>query len=65
MSNKDLVIVNNEKISKRINDSFQNSFFCHNIDIKTIPEDLSKNFNVALIARYSKNEKKAVTCLIL
>ena len=65
MSHKDLIIINNEKISKKRNNSFQNSFFCHNIDIKTIPEDLSKNFNVALIARYSKNEKKAVTCLIL
>jgi len=56
MSHKDLIIINNEKVSKKINNSFQNSFFCYNIDIKTIPEDLSKNFNVTLIARQSKEK---------
>lgn len=49
MSNKDLVIINNEKISKE-----ENSFYCDNVDIKTIPEDLNSNFNVILIARNSK-----------
>ena len=39
MSNKDLVIINNEKIS---NDN--NGFYCDNVDIKTIPESLNKNF---------------------
>ena len=56
MSHKDLVIINNEKISKKRRNSFQNNFFCYNIDIKTIPEDLSENFNVTLIARCSKEE---------
>ena len=56
MSHKDLVIINNEKISKKRRNSFQNNFFCYNIDIKTIPEDLSENFNVTLIARSSKEE---------
>ena len=56
MSHKDLVIINNEKISKKRRNSFQNNFFCYNIDIKTIPENLSENFNVTLIARQSKEE---------
>ena len=50
---KDLVIINNEKISK--NDK---SFFCDNIDIKSIPEDLNKNFNTTIVARNSKIERK-------
>ena len=49
MSNKDLVIINNEKISKE-----KNTFYCDNVDIKTIPEDLNSNFAVTLIARNSK-----------
>ena len=49
MSNKDLVIINNEKISKD-----KNSFYCDNVDIRSIPEDLNKNFNVTIIARNSK-----------
>ena len=52
MSNKDLVIINNEKISKKTN-----SFYCDNIDMKSIPEDLSKNFNVKVIARNSRIER--------
>jgi len=48
MPHKDLFIINNEKIIKDID-----SFYCDNIDIKSIPEDLSKNFNVSLIARNS------------
>ena len=49
MAYKDLVIINNEKISSELN-----NFYCDNIDIKTIPEDLNKNFNINLIARKSK-----------
>ena len=49
MSYKDLVIINNEKISNT-----KNSFYCDNIDIKSIPENLNKNFNVTVIARNSK-----------
>jgi len=53
MSYKNLVIINNEKISEE-----RDSFFCDNIDIKSIPEDLNKNFNVTLIARSSKIQRK-------
>ena len=49
MSYKNLVIINNEKISKE-----KNSFFCDNIDIKSLPENLNKNFDVTLIARSSR-----------
>jgi len=53
MSNKDLVIINNEKITKD-----KNTFYCENIDIKSITEDLSKSFNVHLIARSSKKSSR-------
>ena len=46
---KDLVIINNEKISNE-----KDGFYCDNIDMKSIPEDLNKNFNVTIIARNSK-----------
>ena len=49
MSYNDLVIINNEKISNE-----KNSFYCDNIDIKSIPENLNKNFDVTVIARNSK-----------
>ena len=49
MSYNDLVIINNEKISNE-----KNGFYCDNIDIKSIPENLNKNFNVTVIARNSK-----------
>ena len=49
MSYKNLTIINNEKIS-----SEENNFYCDNIDIKTIPEELNKTFQVKLIARKSK-----------
>ena len=49
MSYNDLVIINNEKISNE-----KKYFYCDNIDIKSIPENLNKNFNVTLIARSSK-----------
>ena len=53
MSKKYLVIINNEKITRD-----QNNFYCDNIDIKSIPEDLSENFNITLIARDSKKINK-------
>ena len=53
MSQKDLVIINNEKISKE-----DKKLFCDNIDIKSIPENLNKYFNVTLIARDSKIKRK-------
>ena len=49
MSNSDLVIINNEKIFNE-----ENGFYCDNVDIKSIPENLDKNFNVILVARNSK-----------
>ena len=52
MSDKNLVIINNEKISNE-----KNYFYCDNIDIKSIPEGLSKNFTITLIARDSKIER--------
>ena len=52
MSHKDLVIINNEKISKK-----NNNFYCDNVDMQSIPEGLNKNFNVNVIARKSKIEK--------
>jgi len=55
MQYRNLIIINNEKISK------ENFFFyCDNIDIKSIPENLNKNFDVKLIARRSniKRDRK-------
>ena len=47
-SSKRLVIIDNEKISKK-----NNNFYCDNFEAK-ISEDLNKNFVVTLIARKSK-----------
>ena len=44
-SNKKLVIINNEKISKE-----KNGFYCDNVDMKSIPEGLSENLKVSVIA---------------
>ena len=41
-----------EKISNE-----KNCFYCDNIDMKSIPEELNKKFNVTLIARNSKIER--------
>ena len=49
---KNLVIINNESISKN-----EKGFYCDNIDMKSIPEGLSKYFNVSLIARKSSIER--------
>ena len=49
MSQKNLVIINNEKISKE-----ENTFHCDNVDMKSIPEELNRNFDVTIIARSSK-----------
>ena len=48
MSSKELVIIDNEKISKK-----GNSFYCDNFEVK-ISEDFKKVFNVTVIARKSK-----------
>ena len=49
MNDKNIVIISNESVSE---DS--NNFFCDNLDIKSIPEGLSRFFNVSLIVRKSK-----------
>ena len=49
MVKQDLIIINNEKINKEKKFSF-----CENVDMKSIPEELNKSFNVTVIARNSK-----------
>jgi len=46
--NKKLVIINKEKIFEK-----NDSFYCDNVDIKSIPEGLSKNFKTSVIAKKS------------
>ena len=45
---KKLVIINKEKIFEK-----DNSFYCDNVDLKSIPEGLSKNLKTSVIARKS------------
>jgi len=52
MKNKNLVIINNEKIFKK------DFFYCDNIDMQSIPENLNKDFNVTVIARSSKIKRE-------
>ena len=47
-----LVVLNNEKISKDGND-----FYCRNFNFKILPEGLNKFFNVQYIARKSKTHE--------
>ena len=49
MKNK-LFIICNESVYLDEN----NKFFCDNIELKSIPEELSNYSNISLIARYSK-----------
>ena len=51
MSSKNLIIIDNEKISKK-----NNNFYCDNFEAR-ISEDLNKIFDVTLIARKSKIER--------
>ena len=53
--NKKIIIISNEKISEN-----QKGFYCDNIDMKTIPEELNKNFDIAFIARKSKVERSHI-----
>ena len=50
--NKTLVIISNEKTSKN-----KNEFYCDNIDMKSISEGLSENFNVLILARKSNTKR--------
>ena len=47
-----LFIISNESIYEN-----NNQYFCDNIDLKSTPEGLNKNFEVNLIARKSKSER--------
>ena len=47
-----LVVLNNEKISKK-----NNRFYCRNFNFKILPEGLNKFFNVYYIARKSKTDE--------
>ena len=59
MKKENLVIVSNEKVH------FDNkSYFCDNIDMKSIPEGLSKNFEIELFVRKSKFSKSPKTLRI-
>ena len=51
MSDKELVIINNEKIFKE-----ENSFYCDNLDLKVLPEELNNYYNVQYIVRNSKKK---------
>lgn len=51
MKNK-VLIITNESIFKN-----NENHFCDNLDIKSIPEELSKNFEITLIGRSSKKER--------
>ena len=51
MSYNDLVVINNEKISKE-----KDGFYCDNLDVKSIPEGLSEYKNIHYIARSLKKK---------
>ncbi len=51
MQNKDLVIINNEKIFIE-----KESFYCDNLDLKILPEELNSYYQVQYIVRRSKRK---------
>ena len=51
MRYKNLIIINNEKIFKE-----NNSFYCDNLDLKILPEELNKYYQVQYIVRRSKKK---------
>ena len=51
MEKKSLIILNNEKVFKE-----KNNFFCDNLDLKVVPEELNKFFKVKYLVR-SSNKK--------
>ena len=53
MSYNNLVIINNEKVFKE-----NNSFYCDNLDLKVIPEELNKYYKVQYIVRNSNKKGK-------
>ena len=53
MSYNNLVIINNEKVFKE-----NNSFYCDNLDLKIIPEELNEYYKVQYIVRSSNKKRK-------
>ena len=51
MPYKDLVIVNNEKIFKE-----EDNFYCDNLDLKVLPEELNSYYKVHYLARKAKRK---------
>ena len=52
MKKENLVLITNEKVMKS-----STNYLCDNIDIKSIPEGLNKNFQILLVTRKSKIER--------
>ena len=50
---KDLIILNNEKVYQE-----GESFYCENLDLKILPEELNNYHKVKYIVRSSKSKKK-------
>ena len=53
MSYNNLIIINNEKVFKE-----NNNFYCDNLDLKIIPEELNKYYKVQYIVRSSNKKGK-------
>ena len=51
--NKDLIIINNEKIFKD-----NDEFYCHNLDLKVLPEGLNEHHKVQYIVRSSNKSER-------
>ena len=52
MKSNSLVIISNEKISKR-----DENFFCDNVEMKSLPEGLNNFHKITYIARKSNTER--------
>ena len=53
---KKLFIISNESISHS-----DNSFFCDNLDMKSTPEGLKKNFDIHILGRNSRKTRSHLT----
>ena len=51
MFHKDLIIINNEKIFKE-----NEAFYCDNLALKVLPEELNNYYQVQYIVRSSKKK---------
>ena len=52
MSYKDLVILNNEKVFEE-----NGIFYCNNLDLKVLPEELNEYHKVTYLVRKSRKKK--------